>query len=756
MKTFFLSGFGSASDVSFSSLADQNNLMGQGVSSSSDNLTSLSENGSYPTSPIGDYAAFLNEANEQSASSALAPANIDVHIFRWSNLGDNEQIEFDPALDMLFIDDDTISAANLDISFNGATGVSINVGAKVVLLSTSVERLSTSNFRFANGSLLVISDGVVAHRMDAAATALANPGAQPIDIKGTNFDDLLLGTDIPGAKSFMAGLGGDNTLRGRSGLGVADYIDTPVSLVEGLSDSFFFASLTPMNNSLVTVGNPYGGTDTLINIRGISGTNAKDQLMGSAADDYFWGNGGDDFIDGGDGVDWVSYSRDPAGVIVNLAVSFGRDGWDGAEGFAGLGGRDVLVNVENVEGSNEDDLLIGDGGDNELLGFGGSDVFQGLAGNDVIDGGAGDDTAIYRGRKSEYVVTKMADGVYTVQDRVAGRDGTDMLTNVENVMFSDETMAPGETGKTVAGCDVDGDGKSDILLQNSFDGICFVWEMHGLDVKASGVVGWTPPSNAWHAVGTGDFDGDGESDILLQNGDDGMCFTWQMDGLSVKGSGIVGWTPPTNRWNAVGTGDFDGDGKSDILLQNGDDGMCFTWEMDGLIVKASGIVGWTPPTNRWHAVATGDFDGDGKSDILLQNGDDGMCFVWEMDGLTVKASGVVGWTPPTAAWHAVGTGDFNGDGKSDILLQNGADGMCFVWEMDGLAVKDSGVVGWTPPTNRWHAVGAGDFDSDGKSDILLQNADDGMCFVWEMDGLTVKSSAVVGWTPPSADWHASV
>jgi Ca2+-binding RTX toxin-like protein len=72
----------------------------------------------------------------------------------------------------------------------------------------------------------------------------------------------------------------------------------------------------------------------------------------------------------------------------------------------------------------------------------------------------------------------------------------------------------------------------------------------------------------------------------------------------------------------------------------------------GLNVIASGVVGWTPPTNKWHALGTGDYNGDGKSDILLQNGADGACFVWEMEGLNVKASGTVGWTPPSADWHA--------------------------------------------------------------------------------------------------------
>ena len=415
--------------------------------------------------------------------------------------------------------------------------------------------------------------------------------------------------------------------------------------------------------------------------------------------------------------------------------------------------------IENAIGGSGDDDITGNQADNHLTGGAGDDQLLGLEGNDTLDGGVGDhDVAIYRGARADYVISKTADNAYTIRDMVAERDGTDSVTNVEFLKFSDKSYDITDVGpnRAHAASDFDGDGKSDILLQNRADGMSFVWAMEDLKVKASGVVGWTPSTNSWHSVGTGDFDGDGKSDIVLQNADDGQCFVWEMKGLDVKDSGVVGWTPPTKSWHAVGTGDFDGDGRSDILLQNAEDGQCFVWEMNGLSVNASGVVGWTPPSSEWKVAGTGDFDGDGKSDILLQNAADGMCFVWEMNGLGVKDSGVVGWTPPSAAWHAVGTGDFDGDGKSDILLQNTDDGTCFVWEMNGLKVKDSGLVGWTPPSSDWRVAGTGDFDGDGKSDILLQNGADGMCFVWEMEGLAVKASGMVGWTPPSADWHATV
>ena len=73
------------------------------------------------------------------------------------------------------------------------------------------------------------------------------------------------------------------------------------------------------------------------------------------------------------------------------------------------------------------------------------------------------------------------------------------------------------------------------------------------------------------------------------------------------------------------------------------------------------------PRTSWHVEGTGDFNDDGKSDIVLQNSN-GSVAVWEMNGGQISQSGVV--ANPGPSWHVEGTGDFNGDGKSDIVLQN--------------------------------------------------------------------------------------
>jgi hypothetical protein len=94
-----------------------------------------------------------------------------------------------------------------------------------------------------------------------------------------------------------------------------------------------------------------------------------------------------------------------------------------------------------------------------------------------------------------------------------------------------------------------------------------------------------------------------------------------------------------NDWHIQGSGDFDGDGKSDILWRH-DSGQVYIWEMNGLQVKMEGGVAHTAVPNDWHIQSVGDFDHDGKSDILWHH-NSGQVYIWEMNGLQVKAEGAV-------------------------------------------------------------------------------------------------------------------
>jgi Ca2+-binding RTX toxin-like protein len=78
-------------------------------------------------------------------------------------------------------------------------------------------------------------------------------------------------------------------------------------------------------------------------------------------------------------------------------------------------------------------------------------------GNDTLDGGLGIDTAVYSGAKSDYTLAKVG-GSYTITDSVVGRDGSDTLTGIEKLQFSDQTFILSRVAH-----DYNGDGKSDTM-----------------------------------------------------------------------------------------------------------------------------------------------------------------------------------------------------------------------------------------------------------------------------------------------------
>jgi Ca2+-binding RTX toxin-like protein len=101
---------------------------------------------------------------------------------------------------------------------------------------------------------------------------------------------------------------------------------------------------------------------------------------------------------------------------------------------------DLYVRNIHFDTTNHQDWFFGASSDNDVIyGGAGNDVITGGIGNDIIDGGDGSDTAVFSGKVSDYTFSRVGNQI-DVADRIAGRDGTDHLTNIEFLKFADITI----------------------------------------------------------------------------------------------------------------------------------------------------------------------------------------------------------------------------------------------------------------------------------------------------------------------------
>jgi hypothetical protein len=128
-------------------------------------------------------------------------------------------------------------------------------------------------------------------------------------------------------------------------------------------------------------------------------------------------------------------------------------------------------------------------------------------------------------------------------------------------------------------------------------------------------------------------------------------------------------------------------------------------------------------------------------------------YLWEMNGLQIKEEGSPPHAPVTNDWHVQGVGDFNGDFDSDFLWRQDGSGQVYVWEMVGQQVQAEGAVAHAPVTTDWHVQGVGDFNGDSNSDVLWRQDGSGQVYVWEMNGQQVQAEGAVAHAPVTSDWH---
>jgi len=268
----------------------------------------------------------------------------------------------------------------------------------------------------------------------------------------------------------------------------------------------------------------------------------------------------------------------------------------------------------------------------------------------------------------------------------------------------------------------------DILWRHE-DGQTFVWLMDGTQLIAAGSPGSV--GKVWQIAGVGDFDGDGNADILWRHQDSGQIVVWYINGTQFDGFGSVGGI--SLDWTVEGIANFDGLNGDDILWRH-NSGQTYIWLMNGATVVGQGSPGSVGQV--WQIEGVGDFDGDGNADILWQRVDTGQLVIWFIEGTVRVDSGLAGSADPNV-WEIAGVGDFDGlastpTSTADILWRRD-NGQAVIWLMDGTLRIGQGSPGTVGQV--WQVAGIGDLDGDSLSDILWRNQSPaGQVFVWFIEG----------------------
>ncbi len=235
------------------------------------------------------------------------------------------------------------------------------------------------------------------------------------------------------------------------------------------------------------------------------------------------------------------------------------------------------------------------------------------------------------------------------------------------------------------------------------------------------------------ALGRNDFNGDGKSDLVLQNIASNQIGTWFQNDTLVLNSALYP-NIPNSDYPLVTSGDFNGDGKPDYIFQSLTTNQIAYWYMDGPNIIGNPMVARVPASGC-KIVGAGDFNGDGKLDLVFQDQNTNKVVVWYMDGAMPIGNGSAISQIPAAGYKVVGVGDFNRDGQPDLLFQNVTTGALVVWYLNGVQVVGGEVVS-VMPSPGYHVEAVADFDGDGRPDVVMRDGN-GNVQIWHLDNAYV-------------------
>ena len=305
------------------------------------------------------------------------------------------------------------------------------------------------------------------------------------------------------------------------------------------------------------------------------------------------------------------------------------------------------------------------------------------------------------------------------------------LNNGDGTFGSETLLTAGTNVSAVVAADINGDTKMDLVVANyatggASAGSVGVFYGDGLggfgamQTVAAGV------QSAYDVV-TGDFNHDGITDILVDRRDYGIVGVILQQPIGTFAAPVYYTASTPNYTKSIITGDFNNDGNADIVAFN--PGNKATGNPPGTVsmllgnadgtFQTAGDIATTATDNPWEGVAA-DLNGDGNLDLAFTTlGTNKGVTVMLGNGNGTFGAGVFTSLGATAA-TGIAAADVNGDGRPDLIVTvQGSPGAAMVLRGNGNGTFQAAVA-LTAVTNP-ESVAIADFDGDGDNDIAVDN-----------------------------------
>lgn len=351
-----------------------------------------------------------------------------------------------------------------------------------------------------------------------------------------------------------------------------------------------------------------------------------------------------------------------------------------------------------------------------------------------------------------YGPSAFADGdepVYTLLPRAARRSGEDAPKFQRRASLSggDYASASAYYGNAwhIFSADVSGDGKADLVEVRKGLGEAGAWigaQDSARDREAYGAAEAVAGNYQRSTYLAGDFNGDGRADLMEINRSRGAAFVWKgnSSAFSDKNSfGIVKDLAPESELAHYVTGDFNGDKNDDLLEVNRQQGTTRLWFSTGIEFEQSdgnpADAVARPYSSAYYFAA--DVNGDEHDDLIEANRSAGIAFVWLGGNRGLYNRGYYG-RAYNLSREQLGVsymiGDFEGDDRADLIEVNRELGRGRIWSGGGGGFVDyfrsaTELLGPDLPGDHLLA----DCNGDGKSDLVEIDRRAGVIRVWLAD-----------------------